>query len=150
MAVVRTVLERHKVIALDSSIWIYHFENHPEYLPLTTEVLTAVESGNLRAIASELTILEIIVLPLKQEHLDAADDYELLLSEFPNLTLIPITRSILRHAASLRASYGLRTPDALIVATALAGNATLLVTNDKALNKLQEIEVICLADLVRP
>jgi predicted nucleic acid-binding protein len=42
----------------------------------------------------------------------------------------------------------LRTPDAIIVATALAGNATLLVTNDKALRKLKEIEVICLADLV--
>ena len=144
----KTVLARHSVIALDSSIWIYHFENHPDYLPVTTEILNAVEQGALRAVASELTILEIIVRPLKLELYDAADDYEILLSEFPNLALLPVTRSILRHAATLRASYGLRTPDAIIVATALAGNATLLVTNDKALKKLKEIEVFCLEDLM--
>ena len=149
MAALKAVLARHRVIALDTSIWIYHFENHPEYLPVTTQVLTAVERGDLQAVASELTILEIIVRPLKLELYDAADDYEILLSGFPNLTLIPVTRSILRQAASLRASYGLRTPDAIIVATALAGNATLLVTNDKALRKLKEIEVLCLADLVQ-
>ena len=148
MAAVKTVLARHSVIALDSSIWIYHFENHPDYLPVTTEILNAVEQGALRAVASELTILEIIVRPLKLELYDAADDYEILLSEFPNLALLPVTRSILRHAATLRASYGLRTPDAIIVATALAGNATLLVTNDKALKKLKEIEVFCLEDLM--
>jgi predicted nucleic acid-binding protein len=145
---VKTVLARHSVIALDTSIWIYHFENHPDYLPVTTEILNAVEQGALRAVASELTILEIIVRPLKLELYDAADDYEILLSEFPNLALLPVTRSILRHAATLRASYGLRTPDAIIVATALAGNATLLVTNDKALKKLKEIEVFCLEDLM--
>ena len=144
----KTVLARHSVIALDTSIWIYHFENHPDYLPVTTEILNAVEQGALRAVASELTILEIIVRPLKLELYDAADDYEILLSEFPNLALLPVTRSILRHAATLRASYGLRTPDAIIVATALAGNATLLVTNDKALKKLKEIEVFCLEDLM--
>ncbi len=144
----KSLLARHRLIALDTSIFIYHFENHPDYVRLTTELLNTVEKGTIRALASELTLLEILVRPLKLELQDVADDYEILLTEFPNLALIPISRSIIRHAATLRAQYGFRTPDAIIIATAFAGNATLLVTNDKAWKKLTGMEVLYLSDLL--
>ena len=144
----KSLLARHRLIALDTSVFIYHFENHPVYIRLTTEILDTVEKGTIRALASELTLLEILVRPLKLELQDVADDYEILLTGFPNLATIPISRSIIRHAATLRAQYGFRTPDAIIIATAFAGNATLLVTNDKAFKKLIGIEVLYLSDLL--
>lgn len=142
----KDLLGAHKVIALDSCIWIYHLENHPEYAALTRQVLEAVEGGSCQAVSSELTLLEILVRPLQMELQDVADEYELLLSSFPNFSLEPISRDILLQAATLRARQGLRTPDAIVSATAMAAEATLLVTNDRHLSRVQGIQVACLSD----
>jgi predicted nucleic acid-binding protein len=58
------------------------------------------------------------------------DEYELLLTSFPNLLLAPVTRNVLSLAATLRARYGLRTPDAIVLATGIRNGATLAVTKD--------------------
>lgn len=142
----KDLLNAHKVIALDSCVWIYHLENHPEYAALTKLVLEAVEVGSCRAVSSELTLLEILVRPLQLELRDVADEYELLLSSFPNFSLEPISRDILLQAATLRARHGLRTPDAIVSATAMAAEATLLVTNDRHLSKVPGIQVACLSE----
>jgi predicted nucleic acid-binding protein len=142
----KDLLSAHTVIALDSCVWIYHLEKHPEYATLTRQVLEAVEGGCCRAVSSELTLLEILVRPLQMELQDVADEYELLLSSFPNVTLEPISRDILLQAATLRARHGLRTPDAIVSATAMAAEATLLVTNDRHLSRVPGIQVACLSD----
>lgn len=142
----KSLLSRHKIVAVDTSIFIYHFEENPSYVGLTTLVLDRIQSGKSRGIASELTLHEILVRPLKLEHPDVADEYELLLSSFPNLILSPITRPILLKAAELRATHSFRAPDAIIIATALINHATLLVTNDKQWNRLNMLTVACLDD----
>ena len=142
----KRLLGEHKIIALDSCIWIYHLENHPDYVSLTSQVLEAVEGGICKAVSSELTLLEILVRPLQLDLSDVADEYELLLSSFPHLSLKPISRDILLRAAEIRAGHGLRTPDAIIVPTAMAAEATLLVTNDHHFSRVPGIQVACLAD----
>jgi len=142
----KSLLSRHKIIAVDTTIFIYHFEENPSYVGLTTQVLERIQSGKSRGIASELTLHEILVRPLKLEHPDVADEYELLLSNFPNLALSPITRPILLRSADLRATHGFRAPDAIIIATALINHATLLVTNDKKWKQLKMLTVACLDD----
>jgi predicted nucleic acid-binding protein len=51
------------------------------------------------------------------------------------------------RAAEIRARHGLRTPDAIMVATAIESGATLAVTNDDAWRKVKELEVVMLRDL---
>jgi predicted nucleic acid-binding protein len=143
---VKTLLSRHKTIAVDTSLFIYHFEGNPSYTGLTTLVLDRIQSGKSRGIASELTLHELLVRPLKLDLPDVADEYELLLSSFPHLLLTPVTRPVLLKAAALRATHGFRTPDAIIIATALLGRATLLVTNDKRWKRIHELTVACLDD----
>ena len=94
---------------------------------------------------SELTLLELSVGPLRHGRQDIADEYEILLSHFPNLTLYPISRDILLDAAELRARFRLRTPDAILIATALRSNATAAVTNDEAWLVVPQIETILLS-----
>jgi len=43
-----------------------------------------------------------------------------------------VTYDIAREAARIRALAGLRTPDALIIATAVVTTADILVTNDRS------------------
>ncbi|MGB9862164.1 MAG: PIN domain-containing protein, partial [Candidatus Bipolaricaulaceae bacterium] len=50
------------------------------------------------------------------------------------------------EAARLRASYGLRTPDALLFATAKAAGATAFLTNDRAFLRIKEGPEVLLLD----
>ena len=70
-----------------------------------------------------------------------------MLGYFPHLDLEPISREILLEAAGLRARHGLRTPDAIQIATGLKAGATLAVSNDQGWRKLSSIEILLLADL---
>lgn len=141
-----SMFERHKRILLDTSVWIYHFEQNPAFGEAAGYVIEQLEAGRFRGVASELTLFELIVKPLQLGRQDAADDYETLLSHFPNLTLEPITRAILLEAAALRARYRLRTPDAIQLATGLKSGATLAITNDEAWRHVAGIDTLLLTD----
>jgi predicted nucleic acid-binding protein len=136
-------------VLIDTSVWIYHFEAHADFAAPAAQAIERLEEGKFRGVASELTLLELIVRPLQLGRQDAADDYETLLSYFPNLQLEPITRSILLEAAGLRARYRLRTPDAIQLATGLHAGATLAITNDEAWRDLPMIQTVILSDHVK-
>jgi len=142
-----SALAGHRLIALDTSVWIYHFEGSAAYGQAADSVLEAIAQGRAGAVASELVLLELLVAPLKKGSQDVADEIELMLLHFPNLQLAPVTRGVLVRAAEIRARYGLRTPDAIMLATAVESGSTLAVTNDSAWRKVDEIEVLLLRDL---
>lgn len=138
----------HKRVLIDTSIWIYHFEQNPKLAEVAGRVIESLEAGKFRGIASELTLLELTVRPLQLGRQDVADDYEVLLGYFPNLELQPISREVLLEAAGLRARHRLRTPDAIQIATGVRYGATLAITNDQGWRDQSLIETIILSDLV--
>lgn len=137
----------HRRVLIDTCVWLYHFEEHPQLGTPAERVIESLEEGKFRGVASELTLLELTVQPLRMGRQDAADDYEVLLDYFPNFELIPISRDILLEAASLRARQNLRTPDAIQIATGLRAGATLAITNDKGWRSVPLIETLLLPDL---
>jgi predicted nucleic acid-binding protein len=147
LAALASALAGHRLVALDTSVWIYHFEGSAAYGRAADSVLEAITRGQIGAVASELVLLELLVAPLKKGAQDVADEIELTLQHFPNLQLAPVTRAVLVRAAEIRARYGLRTPDAIMLATAVESGATLAVTNDNAWQKMKEIEVQLVRDL---
>ena len=147
MAALASALAGHRLVVLDTSVWIYHFEGSAAYGRAADSVLEAVTEGKIEAVASELVLLELLVAPLKTGAQDVADEIELTLLHFPNLQLTPVTRAVLVRAAGIRARYGLRTPDAIMLATAVESGATLAVTNDNAWQKMKEIDVLLVRDL---
>jgi predicted nucleic acid-binding protein len=139
---------QHKRVLIDTSVWIYHFEQHPQFGAPAGKIIESLEAGKFRGIASELTLLELTDRPLQLGRQDVADDYEVLLDHFPNFELELISREILLEAAGLRARQRLRTPDAIQIATGLRTGATLAVTNDEAWRSLAFIDTVILSDLV--
>ena len=71
-----------------------------------------------------------------------ATRYEELLSGSRGLTLVGLDRNLLREAARLRATRGLKTPDAIQAATALGAGCTALLTNDRDLGGLEGVRVV--------
>jgi len=142
-------LAGYPTIGIDTSIFIYLFEDHPTYRPLAEEVLSGVESGQWRAITSVITLMEIGVRPLQSGRQGVARRYEALLVNFPNLMVVDINRDVARRAAYLRAEYRLRPADALQVAACLWGGARAFVSNDRQLARIQALlPVIVLDDTV--
>jgi predicted nucleic acid-binding protein len=51
-------------------------------------------------------------------------------------------------ASDLRAKYGIKTPDAIQIATTIYGGSRSFITNDDLLKKVKEVKVLLLDDLV--
>ena len=60
---------------------------------------------------------------------------------------LPITRQILEAAAQVRATFGLKTPDAIHAATALIEGCTLFVTTDAAFRRIPGLNVAILSEI---
>jgi predicted nucleic acid-binding protein len=95
-------------------------------------------------------MLELLVQPYRLQDMDRVNKFYALLSTYPHLEWVAPTLEIADLAARLRAEYNLKTPDALQAATALASQATGLVSNDAGLKKVASLQVVILEDLVSP
>lgn len=142
-------LGQHRRVLIDTSVWIYHLEQNPQFAAAAGRVIECMQDGKFRGMSSELTLLELTVRPLQLGRQDVADDYELLLAHFPYFELEPIKRSVLLEAAGIRARLRLPTPDAIQIATGVTCGATLVVTNDEAWRSLPFVQTLILADLAQ-
>lgn len=131
-----TALHRHRIIYVDTSIFIYHLENHPHMAPLTTALFESVERGRLRCHTTALTILELNVGPYAKGREDLALAYIALLKNFPHLSLHEMTIAIADLAARIRAETRIKSPDAIHLATAMTHGCHAIVGNDPALGRL--------------
>ena len=141
------LLKDKKRIALDTMVFIYHFENNPQYNKITSWILKQIEIGEITGVTSTLTLLEILVKPLQLFKNDVVENYQFALTNFPNLTLSPLSTSIARKAAELRAKYNLHTPDSIQIATAIIEKTDLFLTNDNSLTKVDEIQVLTIDEI---
>ena len=138
-----------QIVGMDTSLFIYHLEANPRYVPWTKTIFKGIENGKWRGIASTITLMEITVRPWQLGREMVAREYETVLLHFPNLALVDVDRNVARTAAMLRAKFNIATPDALLVATSLTTGAKSFLTNDKRLSKLQAlIDVIVLDDFL--
>jgi predicted nucleic acid-binding protein len=138
-----------KLVAFDSAPLIYYLEEHPRYSALSNELFDAIRENRTLGLTSVLTLVEVLVLPLRAGRISLAGDYRRLLSHTIGLTLFPVDEAICERAARMRADHlWLRTPDALQLATALEHGAQVMVTNDRRWQRLKEIPVVVLEDYV--
>jgi predicted nucleic acid-binding protein len=144
----RLFLRRHRRIALDTSIFIYQMEANARYLALTDSVFSWVERTGHEAVTSTITMTELLVPSYGDNDERTIDEFYGLLSTYPNLRWIAPDLETADVAARMRATYRLRTPDALQAATALRADATGLITNDAAFARIKELETVVLDRLL--
>ena len=70
--------------------------------------------------------------PLRARSTTAVRIVEDFLLRFPNLDVEPVTIAIAQEAARIRAATAVRTPDAIILATAVQVGATVVVGSDRS------------------
>lgn len=142
-------LARAKVVGLDTSVFVYFLENHPQYAPLAEITIKGIENGKWLGVTSTITLMEITVRPWQLGNETAAREYEAVLVHFPNLTIVDVDRNVARAAAQLRAKYKVSPPDALQVAASISYGANAFLTNDRRLSRLEDvIDIIVMDDFL--
>ena len=134
-------------LGLDTAPLIYFIERHPTYIERVRAVVQRIATGTLTGHTSVITLSEVLVKPLRLGQTALAQRYRHFLSHSRNLVLHTLDAAIAERAAELRARYGLRTPDALQIATALAAECTALLTNDRQLQRVTDLRVLVLDEL---
>ena len=129
-------LSAKQIYALDTVVLIYFLERHPNYYNDAKKLFQRIEAGEISAVLSTLVFAELLVPAFRLNKTQLCQKIIRSLSNFPNLKIVPVSSDISIDAARLRANYGIRTPDAIHLATALASSAEGLITNDKALLKV--------------
>lgn len=135
-------------VYLDANGFIYSIERIDPYRALLDILWQTVSTGQITVVTSELSLLEVLVRPLKVGDATTATLFRTVLRHTPDVQMVPITQTVLEEAANLRATLGLRTPDALHLATALLNGCALLVTNDRAFRRIPDLAVTVLSELV--
>lgn len=135
-------------IGLDTAPLIYFIEQNQRYLEIVRNFFQGIEQGDFLVSTSTLTITEVLIHPLRAGNTQLAEDYLNILSDQENLVTWPVSTEIAELAARLRATWNLRTPDAIQIATAIQAGATFFFTNDARLPHIPEIEIMVLEELV--
>lgn len=121
-------------------------ERHARYAAAVRPLFEAADRGEVELVTSGVTLLEVLVVPLRAGDEALAARYEALLTRGRGLTMIPLDRPLLRAAARLRATHGVRTPDALQFAAGLRRRCACFLTNDRRLPTIPGLDVVQLGD----
>lgn len=145
---IESFLDRHRRIALDTSIVIYAVEANPRYFNLASRIFTWLESEG-HAVTSTLTMTEALVRPYRVGDIRAVDKFYSFLLTYPHLEWIAPTLQIADRAAQIRAEHNLRTPDAIQVATAAVSGATALISNDATFRRIELLDILLLDEMLQ-
>jgi len=137
---------KQKLVFIDTAPLIYFIEGSSIYQNLLTQFFLAIDNGEFSLISSSITLLEVLVKPIKSNEIDIVESYKNILTKSAGIEIIKINIPIAIKAAEIRAKYNLKTPDAIQVATAIENRADYFFTNDEKLKVVDEITVICLKD----
>jgi predicted nucleic acid-binding protein len=117
-------------LLLDTTVLAAYFDADDETHPVARCILEdLVETGRNPAVVSMITVMEILVRPLRSSP-PAHHTVLAFLRGHPHLTCVPVDLQVAREAAHLRADKRFAPADALIVGTGLATQVGHLVTND--------------------
>lgn len=125
------------IVFLDSMIFIYWFDQDERFFSQIKPWFTKIESGLIRSITSIISVTEVLSIQKLQELSSKFNVFKQFFLNTEGLTVFDINWEIGIEAARLRRTYSaLKTPDSLQLATALVHQASIFITNDKQLTKL--------------
>jgi predicted nucleic acid-binding protein len=139
---------RHRRIAFDANVFIYLFEGSGSLSLAAASILDAISAGRSTGIAATIALSELIVGPVRAGDETMAERYLDAIRSIEHLHVVPATAEIAADACVVRGRTGLTLADALHIATARAAGASALVTNDRRIRSMLQLDVVQLADFV--
>jgi len=143
----RVSAELGQRVYFDTNIVIYAVEGFADYADQIQALLGAMNTGEIVAVTSELTLAETLVKPLKDQNPTTQQAYRRFLTSTVAFEIVPISRDILEAAAQWRTTSTLKLPDAIHLATAFQQSCHSFLTNDIVFKSLNLAQVKMLSDV---
>jgi predicted nucleic acid-binding protein len=135
-------------VFLDTAPLIYYIEDNQHYSQILGKLFLENSEGKFRFLTSVITLLEVLVLPMRKNEIQLAEQYQNILCNSPSIDIFDLNIEIAKRAALLRAKYGIKTPDSIQIATANYASADYFLTNDIRLKAVKEIKVLALDEII--
>jgi predicted nucleic acid-binding protein len=140
------LLDRHRVVAIDSNVLIYLFEGTGGLADAAQALVDGIDEGGASGILATVGLTEVLTRPAALGDGALFERYAEELRAIPNLRIVPLDAEVAVDAAWGRAGER-DLGDAIHVATARLAGATCFVTNDRRVRGRSGIEVVLLSDL---
>ncbi len=111
------------------------------------KISDALEGGRLVFVTSEITILETLVHARRNEDERRQASIRRFLTPSTFIETRPVNLELIEDALNLRVQFGLKSPDAIHVATGLSANCSAFLTKDEKWGKLG-LSILTADDLV--
>jgi predicted nucleic acid-binding protein len=136
-----------RAVYLDANIIIHIIEGHSNFSAVLCRLMDAIETKKIQAFTSEISWVEVMVVPIRKNDKLRLQQFATLLSTPEALQLIPVDLATLKQSAEIRATSSLRLPDAIHVATAKMAACADFITEDRRIAGDFSFVVSRLADL---
>lgn len=127
------------LVLVDTAPIIYVLEHDPKFAPRFRPLFERQSAGGIQFAVTTITVAEVLTGPFKAGEEALAKRYRAVMESWH---IVSLTADIAESAARFRASLGLRTADAIQVASAIAVNADALVTHDRDFSKVKTLTVL--------
>ncbi len=139
-----------RLVYLDANIFIYALEGYSQVDVAIRALLTRVDTGQIPAVTSELTLAELLVRPMREGDEVRQARCREMISPRAGFSVVPVSRDVLIEAARLRAGSTLKLPDAIHAGTARMCACAFYLTNDRGLRGTPGPEVVLVSELTVP
>jgi predicted nucleic acid-binding protein len=137
------MLSQHRRVTVDTACCIYFIERRSEHVQKHADLVFAfARRGTIAVDLPAIARLELMVHPLRSLDPSEMDRVRKFIERSPGITRTDITEEILYTAATVRAMTRLRTPDALVAASAAVNHCDAIIGNDRAFGALEGVRQI--------
>ena len=128
---IRKLISGKKVL-IDTNIIIYLTDWVQPYAPLSKAIFKMIEGGEASAVLSIISVVEVMGGPMKKGQYKISQSVKNYLLNFPNIFCQEITVDVLEHIGKSNVVEWskLRAIDSFIIASGLANDVDLFLSND--------------------
>jgi predicted nucleic acid-binding protein len=144
---VESLLANHRRLAFDSNILIYLMEETPGRVDVAAALVDAVAESRVHGILASFGLAEALVGPARADDGVGFEQAAALIRGI-GFTIVPLDAAGAEDAAWIRGRTGCSLPDAVHVASARAAGATAIVTNDRRMRSVADLDVLYFDDLI--
>lgn len=127
-------------LAVDTSCCIYYLEKDPLRWGLVEPLIDRAATGSLLVELCAIVKMELLILPYRSRNVRDIYLVKQFVHDSRGVSVTPLSEGVMELATEVRATTGLKVPDALIVGSALLGGCDAIVGNDRRFGHLNDRE----------
>jgi predicted nucleic acid-binding protein len=137
------------LVYVDTNVFIAAYEASGDLRDQAQQILKAAENAEIRLVASELALAELLVHPLEADNLQLVEAYKQIFFDSAAMLVVPVSRQVLIRSAELRGGpQRMKMADAIHVASADVAICRFVISNDRGLRVSNSMRLMTVHPLV--